>query len=111
MSSVPPIDSKEWCEDYNPWHPIQEATELKVLAKLGEEANELGSAVCRCIMQGVDECHPVTGKLNRTWLEDEAADVMLCLEEVLAKYDLDVDRMRARMDRKRPAFRRWHTGA
>lgn len=105
-----PVD-KSWREDYSPWHPIADPKEVKVLAKLGEEANELGSAVCRCIMQGVDECHPVTDKSNRTWLEDEIADVLLCIEEVRTKYCLDPERITARMACKRPAFRRWHEGA
>ena len=50
--------------DANPWHPITDKVDLKYLGKLGEELNECGSAVSRCIIQGVDEREPVTGKLK-----------------------------------------------
>jgi hypothetical protein len=73
------VDPKEWKEHYDPWHPISDPKELKVLGKLCEEVNELGSAISRCIIQGVNECHPMTQKCNRTWLEDEIADVLLCI--------------------------------
>jgi hypothetical protein len=49
---------------------------LAILGKLAEELGELQSAVARCIIQGVDEVHPETGKSNRQWIEEEFADVV-----------------------------------
>jgi hypothetical protein len=78
--------------DANPWHPIDDKVDLKHLGKLGEELSELAAAsskcataVCRCIIQGVDEAEPVTGKVNREWLEDEIADVQANMDLVFAR--------------------------
>lgn len=49
----------------NPWHPISDPVDLKHLGKLSEELGECSAAVARCIIQGIDECEPVTGKINR----------------------------------------------
>ena len=57
------------------WQPITNKHNLAVLGKLGEEAAELGSALFRCTIQGLDEAEPITGKVNRRWLEEEIADV------------------------------------
>ena len=62
--------------DANPWHPMSDAVDLKHLGKLAEELSEAGAAVARCIIQGIDEKEPVTGKINREWLQDELADVI-----------------------------------
>lgn len=106
----------------NPWHPINDPVLLKTLGKLGEEINECGAAVMRCIIQGVDEREPVTGKLNRDWLEEEIADaqanfeiavqkiveVQARIEETTALLQLDRVKMRARVERKRAAYVAWH---
>jgi hypothetical protein len=60
----------------NPWRPMTRPIDLKHLGKLGEESNELGAAISRCIIQGIDEREPVTGKPNRQWLAEEIADVL-----------------------------------
>lgn len=92
----------------NPWHPESDPVALKHLGKLGEEAAELGAAVSRCIIQGIDEREPVTGKLNREWLEDEIADVLANAELVSLHFGLDGDRMMARKLRKMGHLRAWH---
>jgi len=94
--------------DANPWHPITDTIDLKHLGKLGEECNELGSAVSRCIIQGVDEAEPVTGKLNRDWLEDEIADVEANIELVKRRFDLDRDRIFRRRIKKMLFLGKWH---
>lgn len=101
--------------DASPWHPIKDAVDLKHLGKLGEELTELaaaaskcGAAVCRCIIQGVEESEPVTGKLNRHWLEDEIADVEANIRLVVGRFDLDRERMHQRMERKIAHLRQWH---
>lgn len=97
--------------DPNPWHPMSDPVDLKVMGKLGEEATELGSAVCRCIIQGIDEFEPVTGKINRRWLEDEIADVLGNIELVTERWGLDIDYMVERSKRKKAQLRIWHAQA
>lgn len=90
------------------WVPMTDPLDLKHLGKLAEEAAELGAAVARCLIQGIDEREPVTGKLNRQWLQDEGADVLANVELVMEHFGLDRDAMRARADRKKDDLRRWH---
>lgn len=87
--------------DANPWHPITDPLDLKYLGKLCEEAGELASAVSRCIIQGIDECEPSTGKPNREWLEDEVADVQANIDLVVERFGLDEERMAARIEKKK----------
>lgn len=92
----------------NPWHPITDPVDLKHLGKLAEELNECGAAVARVIIQGLDEAEPVTGKVNRDWLEDEIADVMANISLVIERFDLDTGKMNARSARKMSQLRIWH---
>lgn len=94
--------------DANPWHPIDNKVDLKHLGKLAEETCELGSAVARCIIQGVDEAEPVTGKVNRQWLEDEIADVTANIALVSEHFRLDHERIFQRVLRKMKHLRQWH---
>jgi hypothetical protein len=93
----------------NPWHPMSLAIDLKHLGKLGEELNEAGAAVSRCIIQGIAESEPVTGKPNKVWLEDEIADVLANAELVTSHFALDRERMAARLDLKIKHLRAWHS--
>ena len=93
----------------NPWRPMTDALAVKHLGKLGEEANELGSAISRCIIQGVDECEPVTRKPNRQWLQDEIADVLANAELVMEHFGLDRDAIAERRLRKMKHLRGWHS--
>lgn len=92
----------------NPWQPITDKLDLAHLGKLGEECNELGSAVDRCIIQGIDECEPVTGRPNRQWLEDEIADVKANIELVERRFNLDPRRMERRAEKKKQHLQGWH---
>lgn len=91
----------------SPWHPITTEPELKVLGKLGEELNECGSAASRCIIQGVDEAEPVTGKVNRIWLQEEVADVLAHLRLTVDHFGLDESFIAARAERKLQYGRTW----
>lgn len=93
----------------NPWRPMSNALDLKHLGKLAEEVNELGSAISRCIIQGIDEAEPVTGKVNRVWLEDEAADVLANIELVTVHFNLNRERIATRAARKRLHLQGWHS--
>jgi hypothetical protein len=95
----------------NPWHPITNSKDLKHLGKLGEELGECGAAVSRCIIQGLDGAEPVTGKINREWLEDEIADVIANTTLVVGRFDLDDKRIAARAAAKIVQLRTWHAMA
>lgn len=92
----------------NPWHPIRDAVDLKHLGKLGEELGECASAVARCIIQGVDECEPVTNRSNRDWLTDEIADVQANIDLVIERFGLDEEAMAARVEKKKQHLKQWH---
>lgn len=102
------MSNADHLRDANPWHPITDAVDLKHLGKLGEELAECGAAVSRCIIQGVDECDPATGQVNRHWLEDEIADVLANIALVEQRFNLDTARMAARAERKMAHLRQWH---
>lgn len=93
----------------SPWHPMSDAVDLKHMGKLLEEVNELGSALSRCIIQGIDEKQPVTGKLNREWVEDEMADVLAGFLLIRERFGFVVDQQR--VETKVADLRRWHAGA
>ena len=91
-----------------PWVPISNPLHLKILGKLAEELGEATAAVARCIIQGICEQEPNTGKVNREWLEDEIADVKANLDLAVAAFDLDPARIERRAERKRQGQREWH---
>lgn len=92
----------------NPWVPMSNPLAIKHLGKLGEESNELGAAIFRCLIQGINESEPVTGKPNVEWLEDEIADVQANIGLVVKHFGLHTERMRVRTARKTTLLRAWH---
>ena len=92
----------------NPWRPMQSAIDLKHLGKLAEELSEAGAAVARCIIQGIDEKEPVTGKVNREWLEEELADVCANIGLVVDHFHLNRSRIKDRESKKAYFLRKWH---
>lgn len=95
-------------KDPSPWIPMSKPIDLKHLGKLAEELAECGAAVSRCLIQGIEEAEPVTGKINRAWLEDELADVIANAELNIEHFDLDIKRITERVERKKERLRRWH---
>jgi len=95
-------------EQMNPWHPIQNAQDLKTLGKFGEELGECSAAVSRCIIQGVAERHPVTGKINLEWLLEEIADVIAGAELTIERFNLNEIVIGQRVSRKKEQLRQWH---
>lgn len=93
----------------NPWRPMSKPIDVKHLGKLAEELAEAGSAVARCLIQGIDEAEPITSKLNRAWLEDELADVLANIDLVSIHFNLDTKRMQDRAERKKTHLRGWHS--
>ncbi len=88
------------------WMPEQDQLRLAVLGKLIEECNELAARAARCIIQGLDERDPDTGRMNREELGREMSDVTACIHMV--EEVLPAKRSEGRMANKREGFRRWH---
>jgi hypothetical protein len=93
----------------NPWQPDRDPLRLAVLGKLAEELNEAGAMVARCIIQGVHEAEPVTGKVNRDELEKELADVYATATMAVELFGLSSATMARRMERKIQHLRAWHS--
>jgi hypothetical protein len=87
------------------WKPEPDVLIHQALGKACEEANELASILARCLIQGIYQSEPVTGKPNRQALFEEIADldaaVQWLRELAVDEYD------EARADRKLNGFRRW----
>lgn len=94
--------------DLNPWQPMRDKRDKKTIGKLGEEASELVSAICRCMIQGIDGKEPVSGKVNRAWLEEEIADVKASIELTEERFNLDTEFIAARARRKKKHLLTWH---
>lgn len=92
----------------NPWNPMTKPIDLKYLGKLGEECGELNAVVSRCIIQGIHEKEPVTGKPNVDWLEEEIADVVANIKLVMEHFNLDEERIFLRAERKMDLLKKWH---
>lgn len=82
------------------WVPETDPLRIAVLGKFGEEAGELCTAIFRCLIQGIDEREPKTGKLNCEWLEDEIADVFALAEHTMERFGLDHTRIGTRVKAK-----------
>ena len=90
------------------WVPTQSIWIQAVLGKLTEEAGELISAASRCQIQGLEEKHPDTGKLNREWLQDEIADVLALVEIINQNItELDAEQVQERCQKKFESLSRW----
>lgn len=110
-----PADSaqpkKTFVAEPSPWHPMTDPIDLKHLGKFAEELGECTSAVARCMIQGIDECEPSTGEINRDWLTKEIADVICNVELVVEHFNLDWHKINERTVMKRHHLKRWHSYA
>lgn len=77
----------------------------QALGKACEEASELANILARCLIQGLDQLHPGTGKPNRHALSDEIADLDAAVQWLRELTGDMYDEERA--DRKLSGFRRW----
>lgn len=92
----------------SPWMPVRDPLALAVLGKLAEELAEAGAVVSRCIIQGIDENEPRTGKPNRKWLEEELADVWATIRVAVRHFGLDSGAITIRTIAKRRHMSAWH---
>lgn len=102
------MSNADTLRDANPWQPMTRAMDIAVLGKLAEELNECATAISRCIIQGIDECEPVTGKPNREWVEDEIADVSVGLRLAIRHFELNAERIDRRFTKKMAHLQAWH---
>lgn len=89
------------------WVPTTNLMELRRLGKLGEELGELSNVASRCIIQGINETDPSSGKVNRQRLLDELADVAAQIDCTVAAFELDVAYFGERRTRKRQQMAEW----
>jgi len=82
------------------WQPTTNKTDLAILGKFIEELTECAGIAARCIIQGIGEAEPETGKPNKEALEDEVADVMAMAAHVMNRFLLDRPRIHERTDKK-----------
>lgn len=91
----------------NPWKPEMNQQHMARLGKLIEELNEAATASARCVIQGIDEKHPVTGKPNQEWLLEELADVMAVSELAIDYFVLDRGKINFRRNQKVIHLMKW----
>lgn len=94
-------------QSVSPWRREPDPVLHAALGKLSEESGELTAAASRCLIQGVNEVEPETGRPNLLWLGNEIADVLAAIEvlaERLPTLVISDERRRA----KAAHFRRWH---
>jgi len=92
----------------SPWMPMTKPRDLKHIGKLQEELGELNAALSRCMIQGIEESEPMTGKVNRRWLEEEVADVLAGIELLMGHFELNRRFINGRSAIKMDRLRKWH---
>lgn len=88
------------------WMPEQDQHRLAVLGKLIEELNEASKAAARCIIHGIEQTDPGTGRTNKQELQRELDDVTAAMFVARERLQLwwDIERT----DAKVAGFDRWH---
>lgn len=89
------------------WQPITDKADLACLGKLGEEVCECGARIFRCIIQGVFEEDPDSGRLNIEMLEDEIADVEALIAHVKTRFGVNEAKIRERRKAKYDYKAKW----
>lgn len=91
----------------NKWTPTTDLRTLRRLGKLQEELGELQAVVARCIIQGIEEVDPASGKTNRVRLTHEAADVLAQLGLTREQFNLDEEVIFSRVASKTRQMAEW----
>ncbi len=73
----------------NPWQPMTNKNDVRVLGKALEELGELIQITSRCLIQGIKEREPASGKVNKLALEEEVADVLAQVGMLIGQFNLD----------------------
>lgn len=78
------------------------------IAACAKRFGDCGAAVSRCIIQGIDEREPVTGRINRDWLQDMVGGVLAAIGALVNRFELDLAAICARADKKKAHLSAWH---
>ena len=89
------------------WIPTTNLLMLRRMGKLMEESSELSAVAARCIIQGIDEIDPGSGKTNRQRLHDELADVLAQISCTIADLDIDKESIGVRVRDKVDQMAEW----
>ena len=89
------------------WTPTTNLMMLRRMGKLSEELAELSNVAARCIIQGIDEVDPGSGKVNRLRLEQEIADVIAQCNVTIKKLELNEDYIEQRIEDKTQQMTEW----
>ena len=87
------------------WKPEPDVIIHQALGKACEEATELAGILARCLIQGLDQSEPATGKPNRKALSEEISDLDAAVQWLRELIGDEYDAERA--DRKLKGFRQW----
>jgi hypothetical protein len=80
---------------------------LRRHGKFLEEGGEAIAVAARCIIQGIDEVDPASGKTNRVRLMEELADLQAQIDCTVLAFALDQDFMAQRTARKVGYMSEW----
>lgn len=91
----------------SPWVPMTNPRDIKVIGKNIEELCEAGAAAARCLIQGINETEPSSGRLNKTWYANELADVAATSRISMEHFGMDRGSIDERIRRKYAFLMRW----
>lgn len=89
------------------WIPTTDLMMLRRMGKLSEELGELQAVAARCVIQGIDEVDPGSGKANRLRLEQEIADVIAQCEVTMKALGLNESAINMRVYQKAQQMAEW----
>lgn len=102
-----PLFVDKGSDKLSPWQPANDPIEVAFWGKALEELGELSAIISRCMIQGVNECEPSTGKLNKSALAEEIADVKAMIEIIMTFNNIPEFVLDERMAHKKAKFHRW----
>ena len=100
-------DTDKFDKAPSPWQPMSDPVDLAVIGKTLEELAECSAALSRCLIQGIDELDPDTGRSNRDQLTDEVADVYATIGLLYEHFRFVPTSINHRVEKKRSHLRRW----
>ena len=92
----------------NPWIPMRNPVDVATIGNLQEELGELQAILARCLIQGIHEKEPRTGKVNKDQLQEEIGDVLAGLTVCVDRFKLDHQFTNERAVVKGAQLREWH---
>lgn len=106
------MDTKEIEKrDAQPWVPMSNPTDVKIIGKFIEELNELSGALSRALIQGIHEKHTDHEGTNLNHIVDEMGDVENMFSFFKARFMDAYDRSQLlqRAELKRNFLKNWLT--